>query len=562
MSRLAEDKDKERDAKSYGLSGRTEKFMVTLLPYLNAHMEAMANAYHPEENPRGAITMAVAENRLMAAELEAKMKDCAKAISAESLFYVCNRGDFTGMPVFQEALAKFLAERLFKIHPPRVDSDNLIVRAGCTPILSQLGIWLCEEDDSILVPAPYYAAFIPDFMQNGKVHVVNVYGKNKGMCMELREELLQEAYDRAVKEGHPPKAVLLCNPNNPTGIFYSDECLLTAAKWCRSKGMHLVVDEVYGLSTIDENVSEVKTPGTPLYDGMFGFYGNLATSLADGMLKLSQREAPKLMCNIEQDSKAFVIKTTNANGVDITSNGATDDANDGVNNSIDDFSDGEDDTAGSVRKCSSMAITDTETATATQKSGSKTPSSKAQTSRRGSEFRSIVNLLDNNLGEDIHVIWGLSKDFGASGMRVGCLYTQNEGIRRASRGWVIASNVSNLTQEIWASLLSDKAFIDYYLEENTRRLSLGYKMLKRDLEPLGIDIIKPGGGLYVFADFRKYLKEDSFEGEEVCNPTHAWEFKCVFRTMKCTHVMSLVQGTHTYIYMYSYNLLHLCITLT
>jgi aspartate/methionine/tyrosine aminotransferase len=34
-------------------------------------------------------------------------------------------------------------------------------------------------------------------------------------------------------------------------------------------------------------------------------------------------------------------------------------------------------------------------------------------------FLSIVNLMENQLGDYVHVLWGLSKDFGASGLRLG-----------------------------------------------------------------------------------------------------------------------------------------------
>ena len=41
-------------------------------------------------------------------------------------------------------------------------------------------------------------------------------------------------------------------------------------------------------------------------------------------------------------------------------------------------------------------------------------------------FESVISILDNELGTDIHVLWAISKDFGASGLRCGLIYTQNE----------------------------------------------------------------------------------------------------------------------------------------
>ena len=48
-----------------------------------------------------------------------------------------------------------------------------------------------------------------------------------------------------------------------------------------------------------------------------------------------------------------------------------------------------------------------------------------KTSNRPEPFESIIRLLDNRLGNNVHFLWGLSKDFGATGFRFGVIYTQN-----------------------------------------------------------------------------------------------------------------------------------------
>ena len=44
----------------------------------------------------------------------------------------------------------------------------------------------------------------------------------------------------------------------------------------------------------------------------------------------------------------------------------------------------------------------------------------------GHGFESIIKVLRNQMESDVHFVWSLSKDFGASGLRVGIVYTQNE----------------------------------------------------------------------------------------------------------------------------------------
>lgn len=42
-------------------------------------------------------------------------------------------------------------------------------------------------------------------------------------------------------------------------------------------------------------------------------------------------------------------------------------------------------------------------------------------------FHSVLRVLDGKLGDDVHLVWSLSKDFGASGLRVGFVVSQNQG---------------------------------------------------------------------------------------------------------------------------------------
>ena len=46
------------------------------------------------------------------------------------------------------------------------------------------------------------------------------------------------------------------------------------------------------------------------------------------------------------------------------------------------------------------------------------------------QFVSAAKVLDNDLGDDVHILWGLSKDFGSSGFRCGFLYTQNDLVKQ------------------------------------------------------------------------------------------------------------------------------------
>lgn len=61
---------------------------------------------------------------------------------------------------------------------------------------------------------------------------------------------IEHALKRAVENSNTPvKALLLTNPHNPLGRCYSEDNLVTFARFCGNHGIHLISDEVYALST-------------------------------------------------------------------------------------------------------------------------------------------------------------------------------------------------------------------------------------------------------------------------------------------------------------------------
>ena len=52
--------------------------------------------------------------------------------------------------------------------------------------------------------------------------------------------------------------------------------------------------------------------------------------------------------------------------------------------------------------------------------------------------------------------------------------------------------------ELWARMLDDRAWLDSYLEENSKRLTMYYKRAVKWLERNNIDYIK-GGSVHLFS---------------------------------------------------------------
>ncbi|STX48103.1 kynurenine--oxoglutarate transaminase [Legionella hackeliae] len=97
----------------------------------------------------------------------------------------------------------------------------------------------------IITPFPHYTLY-SDYPHH-RLHPVDVM-KEPGyrLTAEALEKSIQEAYELAQKDGGLPKAVLICNPNNPLGTVISEEEFKKIAQVLRKyPDLHIILDEAY-----------------------------------------------------------------------------------------------------------------------------------------------------------------------------------------------------------------------------------------------------------------------------------------------------------------------------
>lgn len=124
---------------------------------------------------------------------------------------------------------------------------------------------------------------------------------------------------------------------------------------------------------------------------------------------------------------------------------------------------------------------------------------------RKRNFVSLAELLKGTLGPRRHVLWGLSKDFGASGFRVGVCWTQNKPLHAAMCSVSIFTCVSGPIQALLIAMLSDTAFVQSYVAENARRLQASCAMVIDMLESLCLPYVVPDGGMFMWCNFQALL---------------------------------------------------------
>lgn len=122
-----------------------------------------------------------------------------------------------------------------------------------------LAFSITDPGDGILVPRPIYGRFELDFGNEARAKIV--YAEMGDVDAFLDEEGLvrkfEEALKRAKDEGVGIRAVLIANPSNPLGRCYKKGVLRGIMRFCGVRGLHLISDEVFGLTVFETGDNDV-----------------------------------------------------------------------------------------------------------------------------------------------------------------------------------------------------------------------------------------------------------------------------------------------------------------
>jgi len=128
-------------------------------------------------------------------------------------------------------------------------------------------------------------------------------------------------------------------------------------------------------------------------------------------------------------------------------------------------------------------------------------------------YASFLKIMDHKKSDLLHHWYSFSKDFGISGFRVGIIHSQNELLIKAYENYNLSHSVSNHTQWLLMHMIQDKSFLNDYIRINQEKLTRSYCSVISTLRKYSISYVPSRGGLFIWADFSKYLQENSQEAE-------------------------------------------------
>ena len=126
---------------------------------------------------------------------------------------------------------------------PVAGNDIIVTTGGSEALLFAMGT-ICDQGDEIIIPEPFYANY-NGFATASGVNIVPVISKieNNFALPPISE------FEKLISP--KTKAIIICNPGNPTGYLYSKEEIKKLASIVLKHNLFLVADEVYREFTYD-----------------------------------------------------------------------------------------------------------------------------------------------------------------------------------------------------------------------------------------------------------------------------------------------------------------------
>ena len=158
-----------------------------------------------------------------------KALDVLKCVDRTTLEYSPSQGYRS----LREALVNY-----YERYQIKLNSDEIIITSGGSEAVLFAFMSCLNPDDEIIVPEPAYANYMSFAISSGaKIRTVATTIE-EGFCLPKVEKFEALINERT-------KAILICNPNNPTGYLYTQKEMNQIRDLVKKYNLYLFSDEVY-----------------------------------------------------------------------------------------------------------------------------------------------------------------------------------------------------------------------------------------------------------------------------------------------------------------------------
>jgi len=163
----------------------------------------------------------------------------AKELSAE-IGSVGAYSHSQGVPYIRKQVANFIEKR--DGYP--ADPNHIFLTGGASAGVSLLiNMLISDKSSGILIPIPQYPLYTATLAQHSGNPIPYYLDEAADWGTSIAE--IEQAIDKAAKDGIVPKALVIINPGNPTGALLDEETQIKLVKLCEEHSLVLLADEVY-----------------------------------------------------------------------------------------------------------------------------------------------------------------------------------------------------------------------------------------------------------------------------------------------------------------------------
>jgi len=150
--------------------------------------------------------------------------------------------DSKGIPSARRAVAQYYQMRGM----PGIELDDVYLGNGVSELIQMVCQALVDDGDEVLIPQPDYPLWTASVALAG--------GRAVHYRCDEEEHWWPDVTDIADRITPRTKAIVVINPNNPTGAVYPEHVLRDIVEVARKHGLMILADEIYDKILYDEAV--------------------------------------------------------------------------------------------------------------------------------------------------------------------------------------------------------------------------------------------------------------------------------------------------------------------
>ena len=155
--------------------------------------------------------------------------EAIRNIDLDLLKYEYSQGSYE----FRNNLCSYYSNHNIDVTP-----NDIITTVGASEALSFTMNSICDPGDEVIIPEPFYANY-NGFAKASDVKVIPITSKIEDNFSLPSIESFEDKISKLTK------AIIICNPCNPTGYVYSKDEIIKIAQLAKKHDIFIIVDEVY-----------------------------------------------------------------------------------------------------------------------------------------------------------------------------------------------------------------------------------------------------------------------------------------------------------------------------